>query len=181
MVPLPGVPSVPLALAPKAAAAAPSGRVKNAVRQDFFEVDPVERSEPPAPSAPPARAVAAPATATAAAATAALPPSAVPLVPFMQPYAEPKPVATVAPAFDAAYHSRPWASRSATSSLLMVVGHMRQYEHMEAYHRVMLRQLTNMLGEAPTVCFVTYASRDHESGRSKCVISPRSYECSMSG
>ena len=61
----------------------------------------------------------------------------------------------------------PWSERDSTSSLLMYVGHMRGYESSKYYHNNLVRQLKAYLKEAPTVCIVTYSSRDHEDSALK--------------
>ena len=63
----------------------------------------------------------------------------------------------------------PWSERDSTSSLLMYVGHMRGYESSKYYHNNLVRQLKAYLKEAPTVCIVTYSSRDHEDSALKDV------------
>ena len=51
-----------------------------------------------------------------------------------------------------------------TSSLLMVVGHMRRYEYLKRQHSALVRHLADWLGEPPTVCVVTYSARNHDDG-----------------
>ena len=46
-------------------------------------------------------------------------------------------------------HSQPWSKRSTTSSLLMYVGHMRNYEKQSAHHQSLVRQLSSLFGERP--------------------------------
>lgn len=70
---------------------------------------------------------------------------------------------------------RPWSERTHTASLLMVVGHMRGYENLKEYHVALVRSLEHLLGAPPTVCIVTYLTRDYESPRhvkrkDKCVV-----------
>jgi hypothetical protein len=64
-------------------------------------------------------------------------------------------------------HSQPWVERTFTSSLLMYVGHMRRFEYVKSYHNTVVSHMTSMLGKPPTVCIVTYSSRDHEDSAHK--------------
>lgn len=50
-------------------------------------------------------------------------------------------------------------SSTTASSMIMVVGHLRNYEHTLERHHMLARMLEQQTGEPPSICVVTYMHR----------------------
>ena len=95
---------------------------------------------------------------------AAVPERPAPATPTLAAATGPDPATVIAEAEMAPSGHVSAPAHNRTSSLLMVVGHMRRYEYLKRQHGALVRQLAEWLGEPPTVCVVTYSARNHDDG-----------------